>query len=128
VARDMNSVDHTMERKLIQLVDRAGAPIEKRKRGEVWDGLLGYTDDGFLVIVPTGRMFEPPLGPDGKPRLGLCPEDIVRWMLDQDPDGCEKLRTYGLGQTLISGLAERLSDRPRQLPAGPAALDAQVGR
>jgi hypothetical protein len=74
----------------------------------VWDGLLGYTDDGFLVIVPTGRMFEPPIGADGKPRLGLCPEDIVRWMLDQDPEGCEKLRTYGLGQTLISGLAERL--------------------
>jgi hypothetical protein len=108
VARDMKPPGHAMERKLIQLVDRDGKPIEKRKRGEVWDGLLGYTDDGFLVLVPLGRMFNPPMGADGKPRLGLCPEDVVLWMLDQDPEGCEKLRGYGLGQTLISGLAERL--------------------
>jgi hypothetical protein len=117
VARDMKSPGHVTERRLIQFCDAAGKPLEKRKRGVIVDGLLGYTDEGFMCVIATGRAFGPPHGADGKPRPDVDPEDLIMWMLDQDPDGWEKTRRLTFGEHLTSGLKERLSATLRSYPA-----------
>jgi len=88
------------ERKLIKGVEWAEGP---RKRGTVVDGLLGYTDDGHVIHIPTGRG----IGPGGD-RVIKNDAKFVAWMLDQDPEGWESSRNYAFGDDLTPALKLRL--------------------
>lgn len=122
MARDSAMPRHVVERRLITIVDRAGKPLEQRKRGTIIDGIIGFTDEGYMVLVPTGRCFNPPADADGRLRTDVDPEDFAIWLLEQDPEGWAKTKSYGLGEPLTIGLAERLREVRARYP-----LDRKMG-
>lgn len=95
---------HKQERRLITFIDDAGlAPADKRKRGTIINDLLGWTDDGFVVHIPTGRLIGPPAGVSR-----VDDAKFVLHMLDQDPEGWESSRSYKFAEKLSPALHERL--------------------
>jgi hypothetical protein len=117
MALDTAGKIHTEERKLIAHIGNDGLPVEKRKRGTVIDGLLGFTDDGYVIHIPTGFIINAPRGPDGLYRTD-CVNDrkFITWMLDQDPDGWESSRNYKMGERLTTALAQRLNQTSQSYP------------
>lgn len=117
MARDMKPPEHIEERRLVALMGLDGKPEEKRKRATVIDKLLAFTDDGYVVHVPTGFFINAPSGPDGAQRPD-CVNDrkFILWMLEQDPDGWESSRNYKLGERLTPALATRLNRTRNSYP------------
>jgi hypothetical protein len=118
VALDTAGTIHTEERKLIAHIDNDGrALVEKRKRGTVIDGLLGFTDDGYVIHIPTGFFINAPRGADGEYREDcLNDRKYVLWMLDQDPAGWEASRNYRPGERLTQALKDRLVKTRQSYP------------
>lgn len=111
MARDlaMPPPTHTEERRLITYLGEDGLPVEKRKRGTIVDGVLGWTDDGFCIHIPTGRNIGPAKAPDGTDRADcLNDRKFILWMLDQDPEGWASSRNYKMGEPLTAALKQRL--------------------
>jgi|GEM_PF-5457128 len=105
----MAELEITEERKLITIVDPAGKPYDKRVRGTVLNKVLGYTDDGAVIHVPTGCRVNPPKLPDGALREDITDSHaFVVWMLRQDPEGWNSSRNYKVGEKLRPSLKERL--------------------
>lgn len=99
-------------RRLITFVDRGEdgtlKAADKRKRGTVVDDLIGWTDDGYTIHIPTGRNIGPGFNPDGSEREVKDDRKFVYWMLDQDPEGWESSRHYKLGEEMTPALKARL--------------------
>jgi hypothetical protein len=107
------------ERKLITVLDDEGKPAERRKRGVVIDKVLGFTDDGYVVHIPTGRNIAPPRLPDGSYREDITDDRaFILWMLGQDPDGWASSRNYKLGEDLRPSLKDRLRKSRDSYPMG----------
>lgn len=92
------------DRRLItttEIVDGVIRKAERRRRGIVIDGLIGVTDDGSIIHIPTSRQIKP---------LGEVKDShkFIRWMLDQDPEGWESSRDYKFGEDLSPALKARL--------------------
>lgn len=117
MARDTAVLEASEERKLITHIGDDGRPAEKRKRGTVIDNLLGFTDDGYVVHIPTGFIINAPRGPDGLYRTD-CLDDrkYIMWMLGQDREGWESSRNYKLGERLTQALADRLQKTRQSYP------------
>lgn len=80
---------------------------EARKRGTVLNDLLGWTDDGLIIHIPTGFHIRPPRTPEG-PYWEVDPRAYAEFLLAADPDGWEATRNYQFGEKLTKPLHTRL--------------------
>lgn len=107
--------EHAEERRLITVLaerKKETDPIvaaEKRKRGTIIDGILGYTDDGYTVHVPTGRNIAPPQDEAGAYRDIKDDRKFCLWMLEQDADGWAQTKIYKVGEEIPPLLRARLA-------------------
>lgn len=106
--------EHVERRALITFAappDKKGVllPAEARKRGTIVDEVLGYTDDGYVVHIPTGRFIGPPEDGFGNPRCEVVNDrKFVLHMLDADPEAWESSRAYEFGAYISPYLRDRL--------------------
>lgn len=96
------------ERRLITYLGEDGKPVEKRKRGTIVDDVLGWTDDGFTIHIPTGRNIGPGRDASGEFRVIKDDRKFILWMLDQDPEGWASSKSYRMGEDLTPALKQRL--------------------
>lgn len=90
--------ERTTTRALIRVHGR-----DKRSRGSVVDGLIGYTDDGYVHHIPSGLAIGPP------PGLEVANDaKFVRHLLDADPDAWEATRGLGDGERPPPEVSARL--------------------
>lgn len=79
-----------------------------RKRSTVIDDLIAFTDDGWVVHVPTGRAIPAPVSPEG---VTLKVEDdraFVEHVLAQDPEAWEESRELAFDTAAKGKLRTRL--------------------
>jgi hypothetical protein len=100
------AVERSEKRVLIayaEFKDGILTPAERRKRGMVIDGVLGITDDGYVIHIPTGRNVCPPDG-----REVVDDRAYVDHLLTVEPDGWAASKRYKFGEPLRPSLRERL--------------------
>lgn len=90
------------ERKLISSFD-----VVSRRRGTILKNLIGFTDDGDVIHIPTGFTILPPRGADGE-RRKVDPRGYAEHLLKADPEGWEASRNYKFGEKLRPSLHDRL--------------------
>lgn len=103
------------ERKLVSIFGEHEGVLDilpTRKRATVIDSVLAYTDDGFVIHVPTGRNIPPPMR-DGEPTMAIKNDrKFILHMLRADPQAW----------------ADSLKLAQRQLPTGDLAARLKATR
>jgi len=93
---------------------------DSRKRGAIVDGLLAYTDDGYVVHMPTGRLIGPPEDAQGNPRMQVDNDQaFIYHMLDADPEAWEQTRSLAFGASVAPEIQVRLKLARDTYPGDP---------